>query len=282
LLSVSAQAAKVAVVISRSAAPYLTAAQGLKQAARFEMEMFNMEGDAEKGRQFMSGFAPEAVSLVIAIGTEAGLAAKQADPAIPVVYSMVMEAIEFPKHKAAGVVIKIGLDDQFSRVRKMFPTRRRIGVIYTQNSIQDIEQARAEVAKFDLSLYPIAVEKSEEVPDALSKLNHGTVDLLWMVPDKVLTSPAVVAQMIQHSLKENLPFIGLSMYHAKMGALAGFSVDFADVGSQTAVLAKKQMDEGARARVETPRKVIIYVNPKVQKQMGLDDLSAFPEVAFVQ
>lgn len=275
-------AAKVALVVSRTADPYLAAARGLQQNTKYEIEAFNMEGDGDKGRQLMGGFSPDAYSGVVAIGTEAGLAAKQLNTGLPLVYTMVMEPLDFPGHKAAGVIIKISMDEQFSRLHKMFPAKKRLGVIYTQNTAEDIEQARAAVSKFSLSLYPIAVQKAEEVPAALTKLTRDTVDILWMVPDKILTSPATVTQIIAHSQKENCPFIGLSMFHVKMGALAGFSVDFSDVGAQTAALVKKQIEGGSGIRVENPRKIIVYVNPKVQKQMGLDDLTSFPEVTFVQ
>lgn len=280
-LAASAQAAKITVLVSRTAEPYLAAVRGLEQTLAGGTEVVNMEGDAEKGRQLVA--AASGSSLLIAVGTEAGLAARSAGEALPVVYTMVMDAPDYGARKASGVAIKIGIGDQFARIQKLFPGKKRIGVVYNpQYSSQDIDQARKLAGKYDLSLSPIAVEKPEEVGDALLKLTGSTVDLLWMVPDKMLAQAAPVQSLIAHAQRESLPLIGLSMYHVKLGALAAFSVDFADIGSQTGKLAQRWLADGVRPAPETPRKVIVFVNPKVQKQIGIEDLSVFPEVNYIQ
>jgi putative ABC transport system substrate-binding protein len=274
---------KVVVLVSRSAEPYLVATRGFQGAVGLEPDLFNMEGNLEKAKAYLDTLTPGAVRLLVSVGTEAGQAERALDPAIPVVYTMVMEPLEMPRRQATGVVIKLSIEDQFQRVQKLFPGRKRIGVIYNpQYSSRDIEQARKLAPQYDLALMPLAVEKAEEVPEALPKLSRGSVDLIWMVPDKTVAAPAAVQAMVAHALREGIPLIGLSMYHVKSGALAAFSVDFGDLGAQTAKLALRVLAGGSTPPVETPRRVIIYVNPKVQKQLGLEDLSVFPEVSFVQ
>ena len=274
---------KVALVLSRSADPYVAAARGFQHTTPSEVEVFNMEGDTEKGQQIMRGVAPATVLAVVTIGTEASQATRALDPSIPIVYTMVLDPLELPQHRSTGVVIKIGIEAQFARMQKLFPTKKRIGVIYNPKySSLDIEQARKLAPQYELALTPLAVERPEEVPTALPKLVRGVVDLIWMVPDRTVAQPAAVQDLIDHALQEGLPLIGLSMYHVKIGALAAFSVDFNDVGIQTAKLAQRFLSEGGRLPVEMPRKIIIYVNPKVQKQIGIEDLSVFPEVNYIQ
>ncbi len=276
-------AEKVAVVLSRSVAPYLEAAKGLQQEASFETVAVNLEGDLAGGRKIMSRYQPAQIRVVVPIGTEAVLTTRELNAEIPIVYTMIMDPPVIPNHEAGGVVIKIPLDEQFAKIQKMFPNVKRVGVIYNPRySTQDINQARQLVRQYQLTLHPIAVDDQDKVPDALRKLTADEVDLLWMVADKTVAHPAVVQQLILHAAQENLPLIGLSMYHVKAGALAAFSVDFQDIGAQTADYARRVLAQGMSGEVETPRKIIVYVNPKMQKQLGIEDLSVFPEVKYVQ
>ncbi len=281
LVATSAGAEKAALIISRTADPYAAAVQGMQRTRLLEFETFNLEGDLAKGRDLVGGLVSGHDSLVITVGSEATLAAKSARPAIPWVYTMVIDPLP-DERRAAGVVIRIRVSEQFSRLQKLFPARKRVGVLYNPRySNRDVDEARRQAPAHDLVLLSLAIEKPEEISTALAKLNPNTVDLLWMVPDRTLLAPATVQQLIQHAQRENLPLVGLSEYHVKLGALAAFSVDFDDIGVQTAQLARRVAEEGLRGQVEYARKIVIYVNPKVQKQLGLEDLSVFPEVVFV-
>lgn len=281
--SLAGAAGKVVVFVSRSADPYLQAARGFQSEFGQAPVFFNMEGDAEKARQSLGALSPDAVRLVVAIGTEAAQSLGVLDPAIPVVYTLVMEPLKLPERQATGVVIKLSLEDQFQRLQKLFPGRKRVGVIYDPRfSSRDIEEARKLAPTYDLTLMPLAVEKSEEVPEALPKLARGSIDLIWMLPDRTVAAPAAVQVLIAHALREGVPLIGLSMYHVRSGALGALTVNFEDLGAQTARLARRVLAGGSLPSFETPHRVVIYINPKVQKQLGLEDLSVFPEVSFVQ
>ncbi len=274
---------KAAVVLSSSSDLYNDALNGLKKTARFKVDIYDMERDLVKGRQIMRKLTTQDVNLVVVIGTEAAIAAKTLNADIPIVYTMVLAPINYPKHRATGVIIKIGINKQLAMIAKMFPGKKRIGVIYNPKySRQDIEQARKLVSKYKFKLFPIAVENQTEIPNALLKFTNESVDLLWMVIDKTVLTPLGVKCLIRHSLKENIPLIGLSKYHVKAGALAAFSGDFFDIGSQTAKIVQTSLKSGTKSRIETPRKIIFWVNPKIQKQLGIDDLSVFPEVQFIQ
>ncbi len=274
---------KAVVVISRSAAPYNTAIKGFRGSMRWEVKIVNMLGDMEKGRQIMKGLVTDDIKVVVVVGSEAILAAKSLTAEIPLIYTMIMDSFKSSKRPISGVILKIKIAAQLSRIKKIFPTRRCIGVIYNPlHSSQDIEQAREVVKENNLKLFPIAVEKADEIPAALLKMTNNKVDILWIVVDKTVAHPQALKHIIAHSHKENIPLISFSKYHVKAGALAAFAVDFFDIGAQTAELAQKVYQQDFKQRSEKPRKIIIYVNPKIQKQMGIDDLSVFPEVHFIQ
>jgi putative ABC transport system substrate-binding protein len=277
-------AMKVAVILSRSLTAYTTAVEGFEvSSASLEYRVLNMEGDMEKGRRIMQSLKPGKTSLVVAVGTEAAIAAKLLNSTIPLLYTMVFNPPDFLHRQAAGIIIKPGIDAQLKRIRKLLPTKNRIGVIYDPRySSGSIKKARLSADRHALILLPIAIEKQEDIPQVLLKLTRDRVDILWMVIDKTLAHPSVFYLLLAHSSKEGLPLFGLSSFQVKAGALAAFCVDFPDIGNQTSQLAEKILEGKNKDVLEFPRKLIIYVNPKTQKQLGIDDLGVFPEVQFIQ
>jgi putative ABC transport system substrate-binding protein len=284
LLPGPGQAKKVAVVLSRSLSAYAAAVKGFgASASSWEYRVLNMEGDMEKGRRIMQRLKPGKTSLVVAVGTEAAFAAKTLNRSLPLICTMILNPPDLPQRPATGVIIKPGIDAQLKRIHKLLPTKNRIGVIYDPRySSESIRDARQHVDPHDLTLLPIAIEKQEDIPQVLLKLTKDRVDILWMVLDKTLARPAAFDLLLQHSFKEKLPLFGLSPRHVKAGALAAFYVDFQDIGKQTAQLAAKILDGKKKTNWESPRKLIIYVNPKTQKMLGINDLGVFPEVRFIQ
>lgn len=85
--------------------------------------------------------------------------------------------------------------------------------------------------------------------------------------------------MIQHSLNEKVPFVAMSKAQVKAGALAAFSVDFKDLGAQTAEVVQNMLKAPKNMGSESPRRLILFVNSDTQKKLGIN---AFPSISGVQ
>lgn len=275
---------KIAVVLSRPLAPYEAAMAGFDKQAPSKVQSFNMDASLKKGKQIMSGLSPAAFSLVVCIGSEAlGTAEMYAPVQIPVVYTMVLDQYDLKRRKYGGVLMQVSLEDQFDRIVKILPNTSKIGVIYNPlYSQKTINQARTMVKKRNLILVPIAVDREGQVPMALNKLKLGKVDMIWSVVDKTMAQPEVVRQIIQFSLDAKLPWIGLSIYQVKAGALIAFSADFEDLGAQTAQLAKNVLKSGVTGKIESPRRVITYINRRIQKTLGLKISTQLDDINYIQ
>jgi|GEM_PF-2931326 len=282
LFSSTAWAAPVVVVLSRTAEPYTAMLEGFKQAFSGEVVVANMEGNAQQGQQLMQGYQPGEVAAVVAVGTEAARAGAALNPAIPLLFSMVREPVALPKRNPAGVILQIKVSDQFGKIALLFPLRKRIGVIYNPSvSADQVSEARGLMDRFGLKLYMLSVESAAGVPAALDRMTPAHVDLIWMVLDETVAQPAVLKQVITHSLQQKLPVVGFSMHQVKAGVVAAFAADYQDIGGQTAKLAKR-MIAGEPAAVEAPRKMLLYVNPTVQQALGCEDLTKAKDAHQVQ
>lgn len=67
---ISAKSEKLAVVLSRTAAAYEAAKNGILWNCGYDVDVFNMEGDRFKGERMMKKFEARYHKAVIAIGNE--------------------------------------------------------------------------------------------------------------------------------------------------------------------------------------------------------------------
>jgi putative ABC transport system substrate-binding protein len=239
-----------------------------------------MEGDPEKGSQIMKSIAGQGANLVVTIGSEAAMAAKKDPAGLPVVYTMVLEKQDFGGTPASGILMQADIVSQIRSLRQLFPGSKKIGVIYNIHySGAVINLARQSAEGLGLSLIPIAVETQNDISSALSKLTRDQIDVLWSVVDPTVAQPEAMQMLIQHTLKEKIPFIALSKFHVKGGALAAFSVDYQDMGAQTAELAKEMLKNPKTRPAAMPRHLILFMNPDTQEKIGL---KALPQIAGIQ
>jgi len=278
-----AWAERVVVMLSRSASTYNAALSGFQSTAPFKIEVFNLESGprilADVARAVQAGN----VDAIVAIGTEAVMAAGKVKTELPLVYTMVLRPITLPGRKISGVIVMPGVGEQLARIHKLLPDRTRVGMIFNPSTSDDeIKLARRTVDRFQMKLYAIPYDKSLEATGAMQKMTKDMVDIMLMLAEETLSDPQVFQQMVNHCRSEKIPLIGLSLNHVKAGAFAAFSADFQDIGAQTAEFTQTIIRGGDQNQIVTPRKIIVYVNSEVREQLGIPDLSGFPEVRQVE
>ncbi|MCX5725936.1 MAG: hypothetical protein NT030_01925, partial [Candidatus Saganbacteria bacterium] len=115
----------------------------------------------------------------------------------------------------------------------------------------------------------IPVDSEEEVPEKLKYLEG--VDGLWMVADSVVYTPGNTQYIILYTLKEGLPFMGISEQVLKAGALLAKSFDIGIIPKQTVSQIKKVLEgrKPAEIRVMLPENIELVLNLKVAEKIGL-------------
>ncbi|MCK5243518.1 hypothetical protein KAR34_13805 [bacterium] len=275
-------AEKITVVLGRSLVPYEQAWDGFVEASAMEVQKLNMRGDAVKGRQIMQNISSDATSLVVTIGSEATMMAVKYLTSVPMIYSMVLKQPPPKKNVVSGLLIQVNMKKQLEVIKQLFPENKRIGVIYNLHySGAAINQARRIVKELGMNLTPIAIQNQADITEVLQKLTKDEISVLWSVVDRTVGKPKAIQILIKHSLREKIPFMALSQYHVKAGAFAALSVDYRDMGMQTAELAQKAMRPGKRPPVEYPRKLILYVNSETQNKIGIIKIPRLPGVQMI-
>lgn len=279
-LAAWARVERVAIVLSNGGGvAYQDAFKGFAASASFQYTVFRLAPETLPAPVVAKKIISGKYTIVVLIGSEAFAVTPTLPARTHIVYSMVLESAALPNHPSSGIVLKVDMEDKFSRVSRMFPDKKRVGFMFNPRiSSMQIMRARSLMDKYGLEVLPIAIEKPEGLTAGLKKASAQKVDYLWMVIDKTLARPDSVRQLVAYALDKKMLLIGFSKFHVKAGALAAFAADYSDIGAQTAVHVQKILSGKKTAKTEPPRKVLVYINPIVQEKLGIADLSAFKDV----
>src|SRR5262249_53528069 len=144
---------------------------------------------------------------------------------IPVVFSLVLAdggdgaLIRRRAPNMTGAAMDIPIIEQFSRLREVIPTLRRVGVVFNPRETgKVIETARSAAATIGLQLVEIPVSSEAQVMKEVEQLKDR-VDALWAVADSTVYTSRSVDYILLRTLRDAVPFVGLSPSFVKAGAL---------------------------------------------------------------
>jgi putative ABC transport system substrate-binding protein len=170
-----------------------------------------------------------------------------------------------------GASLDIPIRAQFEALRSVLPSVRKVGVLYNPQETESVvQQARETAREMGLELVAVAVDSEEKVPEALGALGKS-VDALWSVADSTIFSSGSMQFILLHTLRNKIPFMGLSPSFVKAGALLALDADYQEVGAQCGALAVKILAGEAPTAlpVATPQKATLHVNLKTAEVIGL-------------
>jgi putative tryptophan/tyrosine transport system substrate-binding protein len=283
-------AEEIAVVLSRSLVPYKKACHGFSDALNNNfisnqntLTRYTIAGNTAPARAIMDQVARSEADLVVTIGTEATLAAREYLPGLPVVYCQVLEPVTFAKQPSAGVLLAIPTETKINLLKKILPQAKTAGVLYdARYNAQAVNRLREQMSKQGLRLLSASVTSSAEIPNVLKKFTPDQLDALLSLLDPTTCSPEAVHLQTQHCLKNKIPYWAESEQAVKGGALLALTPDYEAVGAQTAALVLQMLETGATLPAEAPKKMLLYVNEGTWKSLGLAKLPELPDITVVQ
>ena len=216
-------AEQVAVVYGFKAKAYDDLVNGLKDACR-QCAVTTMRPQDVSSILKTSGF-----SAILSLGSEAFSATKDI-AGIPIFYTMAF----LPKSEITTganlheIPVFISPKRQLEAIRKMTPSVKKVGVIFSDVSVRDnVEEAASSVG---ISVVLARVDRMKDVPKAYKRL-AGRIDMLLVVPDPVMMSGGIMEYLMTASIESGIPVAAFSLKYVDMGAVAGFYATPYDVGS---------------------------------------------------
>lgn len=273
----SAQAARIIVVKSSDAEPYIVAeaAVATKLAAPGnEVRGMLLKEVSEKGIQPTIGPA----NLVVAIGTPAAkFLHKQLPPSQKLVYCMVTSPEEvglLSGRESWGVSTDLPFAQQFQIIGQTLPHARAIGVLYRTDCPEGDKSLVALKAALPAGwrVSAVAVNDYPSVAAAIDALTSKGADIIWTTPNQKVYDAGAVRALLLAGLRAKTPVWGFSPAFVRAGATIGVGVDPKEQGFQAAEVAGRALagQAGVPDKAQPPREFQIAVNLIVAKEIGVE------------
>ncbi|HMV77108.1 MAG TPA: ABC transporter substrate binding protein [Leptospiraceae bacterium] len=226
----------VEVLLSSNNSIYLSILRNIQSvfSGRLNFQYMQSMNEAEL-KDFFYRTENRGAKLLIALGNQAALAAKENLKNTPVLYSLVNSprALGFnSSSNTCGIHIDVPVEQFFSTLKEIRPDAKRVAAFYSGNAGEMlVNEADYADSHFGILFQKIKIEKNE-FSEKLNELK-GRADAFYMVPDSVYTQENF--EILSRFAKENriilmtqIPFIvnvgtafSITPYYARAGSMIG-------------------------------------------------------------
>lgn len=272
--------ARIAVVLSQTAAPYQDALEGFKQYFKGQgldaaFDVYDLSSSVSTPEQVFRIINKDGVSLIYTLGTIATDAALDKTTGLPIVACLILKTDKLKNRNATGVTLDFPLETQFEMMRRLLPGARNIGVLYNPAQNRQLILDASEIArKMNFRLDVHEVRSPKDLPEALKQISKSA-DAIWGINDPVVFTSETTKHILLFSYQNQIPFIGLSSEWVKAGALYSLDRDYKGIGAQCGEMAANIL-KGTSVNsipVASPQNIWYSLNLRAATQMKIE----FPE-----
>lgn len=223
------------------------------------------------------------VDMIIALGTPAARAVKDATATIPVVFARVGDAVgsglvqslAHPGGNLTGLTI-ISHDlgpKRLELLKEAVPAISRVGVLWDPSfplAARELKSAQDAARTLGIEIFAVTAQRAEQIDAALATLKRQRVGAV-----SVLSGPPRFGEhrrrIADLTAKAGLPMMAYRREFVEAGGLMSYGPNFADMYRRAATYVDRVL-KGAKPAdipVEQPAKIELVINLRTAKAIGL-------------
>ena len=209
--------------------------------------------------------------LIYAIGAKALGSVNLIDPNMPVVYSAVLNWRRFKQQENYfGISSELSPQVQLTWFKYFFPDIKAIGVLYSQENANMIDEAKQLSGNLGIKLIATQVRSEQHLKSSVKHLLNE-VDALWLISDShILSSVDKVKQFFVLADEKQIPVLTYNPVFIEMGAVMSLAADLPTIGRQAALLANDLLAKDAPAEaIQFPVGSRIMLNSQRVRQYDM-------------
>ncbi|WP_331274007.1 ABC transporter substrate-binding protein [Capillibacterium thermochitinicola] len=264
--------------------------RGYVEGENITYEIQNAQGDMATANTIAQKFKNANLDLILAIATPTAQAVANLIKDKPILFTAVtdpvaaglVESAERPGTNVTGTNDLQPMEAQFKLAQELVPQAKRVGIIYNAgetNSVTQVKMAKDITAELGLTVVEATVDTSAGVLQAAQSF-IGRVDLIYVPTDNTVVS--AFSSVVKVAEENKLPIIAGEANLVSQGALATVGVNYYRLGRQTAEMALRIIEEGAKPQtmpVESQKKTELVINEDVARALGINLSAAMREIA---
>ncbi|WP_312267689.1 ABC transporter substrate-binding protein, partial [Neisseria sp.] len=256
-------------------------AQGFEEGKNLTVDFQSAQGSTANAAQIAKKFAGDNPDVIVAIATPSAQSVVAATKTIPVVYSAVTDPVaaklvsswQPSGTNVTGVSDELPLDPQIDLMKKIVPTLKNVGYVYSPgevNSTTVLEQLKTKLGGQGLNVVAAPAQRSSDVLTAARSL-QGKVDLIYTSLDNNVVSS--YESLYKAAVEMKTPLVAADTDSVKRGAVAALGVNYYDLGKKTGsvvveILNGKKAGEIASSRMDAAN-LDLFVSKKNAAAEGI-------------
>lgn len=220
--------------------------------------------------------------LILAIGTDAALAAANATKDIPILLTAVTDPVEAkivasmeaPGGNVSGTSDLNPFKEQMELLLEILPEAKTVGMLYSSNEMNSkvqVEAATKEAKSLGLQVEKATVSSTNEIKQVVQGLAKK-VDVIYVPTDNLLAKAMV--SVSNDAIEAGVPVMVAEENLVDNGGLATIGINYYELGKQTAAQAVKIL-KGEATPATLPIELanvsdVVKVNEKTAKALGIE------------
>ena len=255
---------------------------GYAEGANLVFEYRTAEGRSERYRTLATELVNLKVDVIIAPGTAAALAAKEATSTIPIVTILVGDPV------GSGLIASLArpggnvtgtsssgaevTTKQLELIREIVPGLSRIAVLSNRTSVLHVtllKELEVAARTLHVRLHPVGVRTPEDLERALTAIVKERPGALIPLDDPLIFQQR--RRIADFALRHRLPTTSFQRFFTEAGTLLSYGPSFPDLYRRAATYVDRIL-KGAKPAdlaVEQPTKFELVINLKTAKALGL-------------
>lgn len=252
---------------------------GFEAGKNLKFEYQSAQGNTATAAQIARKYAGARPDAIVAIATPSAQAVVAATKDIPVVYSAVTDPVAAKLVKSwdasgsnvTGVSDMSPLDKHLELVKKISPSARRVGVIFSPgeaNSVAIVDALKKIAPAAGLVIVEASAARSVDVASAAHSL-VGKADVIYAPTDNnVMSAFEGIVKVAQAS---KLPVVAADTDAVKRGAVAALGLNYYDLGRQTGKVVVRILngEQPGKIASQTSQTFELFVNPAAAQKQGV-------------
>lgn len=237
----------------------------------YKIDVMDLQGKDKPVEFLQDQLNAKNYDLIYAIGAKALGSVNLIDPDISVVYSAVLNWRRFKDHENYfGISSELSPQVQLTWFKYFFPEIKSIGVLYSQENEDLIEEAAAVAKNLGLKLVPSQIRSQAHLMESAENLLER-VDTLWLISDShILSSVNKVRRLFAMADAKKVPVFTYNSVFVEMGAVMSLAADLPTIGRQAALMADDILERNLpKESIQFPVGSRIILNSQKIREYGL-------------
>ena len=269
--------ARVIAIQTHTADPYGAAFDGLSEVVgpRADLRVEKVDHRDPQEAERIRALKPD---VIVPIGSQATSWSLAHTEQVPIVFVMVLnpvssglvESMRSPGPRITGASLDIPPSIQL-RTLKQLVKAQRVAVLFNRELTgKVVAEARSVAQREGIELVPIHVSSPKELNRALEQVDR-TFDALWSVADRTVLAHGAGERILMHTIRERIPFMGLSETYVRAGALLALASSYKENGRQGGELVLRVLagESPAKIPISVPDKLEVVFNPLTAERLKL-------------